>query len=81
MFPSLKILIIYFIYISSHRDLFTTFFVISIPTILGAGLLAGLDVYESGSFALTGDVFHVMHQVANRVPGVPVGIGKTNQIR
>ena len=29
---------------------------ISIPTILGAGLLAGLDVYESGSFALTGDV-------------------------
>ncbi|MDF1747450.1 MAG: undecaprenyl-diphosphate phosphatase [Alphaproteobacteria bacterium] len=29
---------------------------ISIPTIMGAGLLAGLDVYKSGSMALTGDV-------------------------
>ncbi len=29
---------------------------ISIPTILGAGLLAGIDVYEAGTLTLTGDL-------------------------
>lgn len=45
------------------------------------GILAVQNHRDHRVLVFSGDVFHVMHQVANRVPGVPVGIGKTNQIR
>ena len=62
-------------------------FVEEVKTVLGVILPGIFAIHDHGNhrlrlaLGLPRNVFHVMHQVANGIPGVPVCVSKTDQIR